>query len=145
MPSVQIAGSRIPCVRGAVTANLQAAGYSPPRAAAAEVPVPHVPEELVALTVEVSCINKSDSFEPHERIRYVGGFDANGTRWKLSHEAAIEGTEAGTWHFYVGGQGHESAWVIVAISPSGQKYLKTDIDDDQPTHLLSLPECPRMT
>jgi hypothetical protein len=98
----------------------------------------------LALSVEISCINKSDRYDPHERILFVGGEDANGERWKLSHEAAIEGIEADTWHFYVGVPGGESAWVIVAVTPGGQKYLKADIDGVQPDHLLDLPECPRM-
>jgi hypothetical protein len=99
----------------------------------------------VALTVEVSCVNKGDGLEPHERILYIGGIDATGERWKLSQEAAVQGTEAGSWHFYVGIPDQESAWVIVAVTPDGRKYLKTDIDGDQPTNLLTLPECPRMT
>ena len=32
--------------------------------------------------------------------------------------------------------------VIVAVSRSGQKYLKTEMDGDQPDTLLRLPECP---
>jgi hypothetical protein len=99
----------------------------------------------LALRVEISCINKSDRWDPHERILYVGGVDANDEPWKLSHAAAIEGIEAGTWQFYVGVAGQESAWVIVAVTPGGHKYLKTDIDTDQPDNLLNLPECRRMT
>ncbi|MEP6918602.1 MAG: DUF3892 domain-containing protein [Acidobacteriota bacterium] len=100
---------------------------------------------VLALTVEISCINKSDLYAPHERILFVGGIDANDERWKISHEAAIEGVEAGTWRFYVGISDQDSAWVIVAVTPGGQKYLKTDLDGTQPDHLLSLPECRRMT
>nr|WP_301538770.1 DUF3892 domain-containing protein [Klebsiella pneumoniae] len=32
-------------------------------------------------------------------------------------------------------------WVIVAVSASGNKYLKTQNDGEQPNNLLSLPEC----
>ncbi|WP_293875992.1 MULTISPECIES: DUF3892 domain-containing protein [unclassified Sphingomonas] len=32
--------------------------------------------------------------------------------------------------------------VIVARSVSGNKYLKTQSDGEQPNNLLSLPECP---
>jgi Protein of unknown function (DUF3892) len=31
--------------------------------------------------------------------------------------------------------------VIVAVSPSGIKYLKAETDGDQPDTLLRLPEC----
>ena len=34
------------------------------------------------------------------------------------------------------------AWVIVAMDPYGNKYLKTERDGDTPNDLLGLPECP---
>jgi hypothetical protein len=33
-------------------------------------------------------------------------------------------------------------WVIIAVSPYGHKYLKTQADGEHPDNLLSLPECP---
>ena len=88
---------------------------------------------------QVTCINKSDRQNPHERILYIGGSSA-GTAWKLSQEQAIEGIEAGKWQFYVSVAG-TSVWVIIAISQYGNKYLKTQNDGEQPNNLLSLPEC----
>ena len=90
---------------------------------------------------EVKCINKSDRFNPHERILFIGGLNASGTRWKLSQQAAIEGIERGEWSFYVT-NGGKVAWVVVAKSAQGNKYLKTEADGEQPNNLLSLPECP---
>lgn len=95
----------------------------------------------MADSVQIMCINKSDRYNPHERIINVGGINANGTRWKLSQPAAIEGIENGKWRFYVSVDG-DSVWVIVAVSANGNKYLKTQNDGDQPNNLLSLPECP---
>jgi len=95
----------------------------------------------MADSVQIGCINKSDRYNPHERITHVGGLNANGTRWKLTQEAAIQGIEAGKWRFYVSVDG-DSVWVIVAVSQYGNKYLKTQNDGDQPNNLLSLPECP---
>jgi hypothetical protein len=90
---------------------------------------------------QITCVNKTDRFNPHERIRYVGGLNPGGTRWKLTQEAAIEGIENGKWRFYVAVQGR-SVWVVVEISQYGNKYLKTESDGVQPDNLLSLPECP---
>lgn len=89
----------------------------------------------------VGCINKTDRYNPHERIRNIGGVNADNTRWKLSQPEAIEGIESGKWSFYVSVNGR-TVDVIVAVSQHGHKYLKTTADGDQPNNLLSLPECP---
>lgn len=89
---------------------------------------------------EVKCINKSDRYNVHERITHIGGINSDGTRWKVSQADAISGIESGKWKFYVSVQG-QTAWVIVSKSASGNKYLKTENDGEQPNNLLSLPEC----
>jgi hypothetical protein len=89
---------------------------------------------------QVSCINKTNRFDPHDRIHSIGGF-TNGTRWKISQPDAIAGIERGDWRFYVQAGGHV-VWVVVAVSRYGHKYLKTERDGEQPDNLLSLPECP---
>ncbi len=90
-------------------------------------------------TAQITCINKSDRQNPHERITHVGGY-GNG-RWKITQRDAITHIESGEWDFWVSVNG-QSIWVIVAESRYGNKYLKTQNDGEQPNNLLSLPECP---
>lgn len=90
---------------------------------------------------EILCVNKTDRFNPHERISHVGGLNADRTRWWLTQEAAIAGIESGQYAFYVA-RGGRTVRVVVAVSRFGHKYLKTEADGEQPDNLLSLPECP---
>ena len=98
-------------------------------------------KSIMADNIQIKCINKSDRMNAHERIKSVGGINSNGTQWKLTLDAAIEGMESGKWRFYVSVK-EDSVSVIIAKSASGHKYLKTQNDGDQPNNLLSLPECP---
>ena len=93
----------------------------------------------MADTVQIMCINKTDRYNAHERIKKVGGVH-NGKPWKMSETEAIAGIKADKWKFFVSVNGR-SVWVIIATH-NGREYLKTEADDYQPDNLLSLPECP---
>ena len=104
------------------------------------------PEEggFVASRHRIECVNKRDRYNFHEMIQKgnVGGRNADGTRWQMTQERAIQGVESGQWSFYVERPAGDRVDVIVAMSSTGHKYLKTTADGDQPNDLLSLPECP---
>lgn len=90
-------------------------------------------------TVQIKCINRTERMDPHERISHVGGYVTS--QWKITLNDAIRKIESGEGAFIVqAARGRVS--VFVAVSPSRQKYLKTELDGDQPDTLLRLPECP---
>ena len=76
--------------------------------------------------------------QPHERITHVGG-----RGWKLTQEDAIGKIERPEWNFYVALPGtNKTVWVEIGVSRFGNKYLRTQGDNDEHNNLLSLPECP---
>lgn len=89
---------------------------------------------------EVKCVNKTPRYDPHERIKAIGGVNSDGTNWKLTQEDAIKAIEADKYQFFVKAGGR-IVDVIVAVSRYGNKYLKTTSDGDHPNNLLSLYEC----
>ena len=89
--------------------------------------------------VQISCINKTDRQNPHERIHYFGGINPDGTRWKMSLADAIKSIKDNKYSFFVNVAG-KPVDVIIARH-TGYEYLKTTNDSEQPNNLLSLPEC----
>jgi Protein of unknown function (DUF3892) len=93
----------------------------------------------VANIGQIKCVSRTERMSPHERITHVGGYES--LQWKMTLNEAIGKIESGEQVFFV--QAHRrTVGVIVAVSPSGKKYLKTEADGDQPDTLLRLPECP---
>lgn len=91
---------------------------------------------------EVTCINKDDRYSPYERIRNIGGKNPDGGRWSLTQPEAIAAIKSRRYDFFVRKAGREVN-VIVAKSRSGNEYIKTEADGEEPNNLLSLVECPR--
>ena len=89
---------------------------------------------------EIKCINKTDRYDPHERIKAVGGVNHDGSNWKLPQPDAIQAIKVGKYSFFVQVQGRPVE-VIVAKSRFGHEYIKTVADGEQPNNLLSLYEC----
>jgi len=89
---------------------------------------------------EIKCINKTDRFNPHERIDAIGGVNQDGSQWKLSQQQAIQDIKAGKYSFYVK-KNNQIVDVIVARSRFGNEYIKTVSDGEHPNNLLSLYEC----
>lgn len=91
---------------------------------------------------QVTCIRKTNRYDPHDRIEGIGGVNLDGTRWYSGQQQAITCIENGEYDFFVRVGSNEVA-IIVAESRYGHKYLKTKPDGEQPNNLLALPECPR--
>lgn len=94
------------------------------------------------MAIKISCIQKSDRMNPHERIHSVGGVNPDGKRWKLTEDEAISYIQSGQYAFYVERPTGHRVDVIIAESRWGNKYLKTTDDGEQPDNLLALPTCP---
>jgi len=88
---------------------------------------------------QISCVNKQNNYNPHEKIINIGGV-TNGERWKYSQAEAVAYTERGIYSFYanVGGFNMD----VIVASFMSNKYLKTQTDAAGQDNLLSLPECP---
>jgi hypothetical protein len=95
----------------------------------------------LATTVRISCINKTNHQDAHERIHKIGGKNADGTPWRVTEAEAIQGIEQRKWNFFVERPPGRRVNVVIATR-LGREYLKTEADGEQPDDLLALPECP---
>jgi len=92
-----------------------------------------------AMLHQIRCVKRGKGASPNQRISHVGG--ASGlSNWLISVQQAIKGIEDGSWLFCVL-KDDRVVPVVVATTRSGEKYLKTSADYEQPGLLLALPEC----
>lgn len=92
------------------------------------------------IELRVTCINKSNRTDIHEKIINIGGVNPDNSQWRQSQEKAIQNIEDSKCSFYVISNGIKTN-LIVAKSAFGHKYLKTQADSTTSNNLLSLPEC----
>ena len=93
---------------------------------------------MMAQRAQVTCINKRDRQNAHERIKSIGG--RTDRQWKLEEDDAIGRIRRGEWDFFVIVGGRETK--VVIATHLGREYLKTESDGYAPNNLLNLPECP---
>ena len=118
----------------------------------------------VSARLQIDCVTKDARLNPYAQIRRIGGPNLPGVappdgsrvvaalrrrglpvlerpRWNLPLDDAIEGVLNGTWSFFIELGVYDLVDVEVATSPSGELYLKTEVDLDTPDELLFLAEC----
>ena len=87
--------------------------------------------------VRVTCINKPDRDNQHDRITHLGG-----ATWKWTAQQVINSINAETNTFYVlDAQGHRSTVGVVTPTDGRDPYLWTYADGEWNNNLLALPEC----
>lgn len=96
---------------------------------------------------QIKCIKKISHDDPTEKITEIGYIEYPtllGGPWPpLQHipqEKAVDLIQNKQAEFYVD-EGGKCAKVIVALSPNGHLYIKTENDGYLPNNLLSLPDC----
>lgn len=94
----------------------------------------------MAQDVQIKCV-VSDGSDEDFRIDNVGGTNADGTRWKMSIDRAIQGIDSGKWTFYTYVSGNR-ANVVIRTSSAGRRYLTTLPDNSKANNLSRLPQCP---
>ncbi len=92
----------------------------------------------------IRCVNRTGHSAVHQKIRFIGGLNADGSAWKLSQEIAVDSIESGKCQLYLL-VGRQAVSVLVATAHRGHKYLKAETDPAEPNSLLNLPECPFLT
>ncbi|MCX6168675.1 MAG: DUF3892 domain-containing protein [Ignavibacteriales bacterium] len=94
----------------------------------------------MAPRIRVSCINKHEHYNPHERIINIGGVNLDGSRWKMAQQKVIVAIKKGEYAFYVKVGNYETN--VIVSTHNGNEYIKTLPDATGKDNLLNLPECP---
>ncbi len=92
---------------------------------------------------QITCVMKTERSAAYDRISFLGGGRHPSWNWEISHARAIDLLEHDRYRFYTRTGAGERLYLVVVTSADGHKYIKTVADDEQPEHLLTLPDCPR--
>jgi hypothetical protein len=95
------------------------------------------------MAVRITCITKDNGqhYDRHEAIQYLGWVnEQTRTTGRSSREQMIQFLENRGAAFTRDGFGNV-AYLVIRISPYGNKYVKTIADGKESDNLLALPEC----
>jgi hypothetical protein len=88
--------------------------------------------------LRITCVDKVDRKNPHERILAVGG-GTLAAPWKKTQTEVINLISIGeVFYVLVGGKRAN----VVVDRHNGREYIRTEPDDSRQNNLLSLPPCP---
>lgn len=95
------------------------------------------------MAIRITCIRKENGFHenPYTAIRELGWTNELSNTSGISTRVQIYDWIAGGGVAYVMDFRGNKAFLQLAISPRGNKYLKTVADAIHSDNLLSLPEC----
>jgi hypothetical protein len=99
----------------------------------------HGGESNMAIRRQVQCVTRDMAEAAHRRITHIGGYLADGSRWREKSERAIRLIEFDMLEFFVAVGDHEVRVIIAEHDDT--RYLKTETDGYEPDNLLSLPDC----
>ncbi len=95
----------------------------------------------MAILLKVTRVDQSAWPDSYQRISHIGG-EAGEFQWKHTHTQAIPSIERGLFHYNVE-KDTRPLELEIGIAPNGSKYLKAQVDGNQPELLLNLPESPK--
>lgn len=83
--------------------------------------------EVLYVTIDAHC-------DPYDRITHLGGHG-----WRKTRAELVSCIEQGTDDYYITHYG-VPARLLVATSRFGSKYVKSELEGEEPHFLLSLPQ-----
>lgn len=95
------------------------------------------------MSVRIKCINKDngDHYDAHEGITHLGWVNESDNKSGKSTRAEMVKFVEGGGKAYTKDSLGNVAYLVVRISRSGNKYVKTVADDKETDNLLYLMEC----
>ena len=86
--------------------------------------------------LQVTFVEQSDRYCPHERIIHIGGFSED-ILWKHTQAEVMENIEKKKHSYFMVVDNHHADVLVSAFS--GHKYIKTTDDSSYKAYLLTLP------